>query len=180
MKAFNRVLRVISFFRWVFNFFFVAIPWFWIGLMLIFVNFTLNIILNNFWSYGNIGLIINTWYLVVQTIHSWLLVIEIPFLLKNNFIKVFRVISFFSSWAYLIFYAFITFDWIYELFLEGDDQYYNYQLIDVILNMYMGYNIIFNLHIMPVNIVIICHETWMIFFPPLLEKDQHGSSLLAW
>ena len=60
-------------------------------------------------------------------------------------------------------------DWVYELWLESEDTYYNYQAIDIIVNMYMAYNIIFNIHIMPVSVQIIWKEFWLLVFPPLLD-----------
>ena len=176
-KAWDRILRVLSFFRWVWNFIFNFIPWFWFSALMIVVNLILNMALNNFWAEGNLGLILNTWYLIIQTVMSWILVIEIPVLLKSKVYGVIRWISASTSVIYMMFYFFIIGDWIYELWLESEDTYYNYQLIDVIFNMYMAYNIIFNLHILPVNMQIIWKEFWLLVFPPLLDTDKKGASL---
>lgn len=92
---------MLYFFRWVFNFIFNAIPWFWFSLGMVVINIVSNIVLNNLWAGGNLGLILNTWYLIFQTLHSWILVVEVPFLLKLWPYTVLRWFSVLSAVFYI-------------------------------------------------------------------------------
>ena len=38
--------------------------------------------------------------------------------------------------------------------------------------MFLAYNIVFNLHILPVDLNIMGKELWLEVFPPLLGKDE--------
>jgi len=38
--------------------------------------------------------------------------------------------------------------------------------------MSLAYNVLFNIHIMPVNIMILGKETMLWIFPPMLEQDE--------
>ena len=71
----------------------------------------------------------------------------------------------------MLFYVFISLDWIGQLYWEPEGAYEDYQFIDIIMNMFLAYNIIFNLHILPVNLMILFKETMLEIFPPLLAQD---------
>jgi len=157
------------YFRWVFNFLFVGMPWFVFSIVMVVVNIVLNILMNKWWAGGNFLLIFNTWYLVSQTILSWPLVFEIPiFLNKMRFVRLFSVLW---SWIYNAVYIFILVDWIYQIWLVPNKDYEEYQFFDILVNMFLAYNIVFHLHVIPVNFVIIVKEFFLEVFPPLLKQD---------
>ena len=66
----------------------------------------------------------------------------------------------------------MTLDWVYQIYLEPTKQFEDYTFVDVLVNMWLGYNIIFNLHIMPVNFAILIKEVLLEIFPPLLDQDR--------
>jgi hypothetical protein len=164
----------IYYFRWFLNFIFVGCPYMFWSSMMVIVNIVLNILLNKWWAGGNWLLIFNTGYLIFQTIMSWPLVFEIPFYLRN--LRYFRLFSSGLAFVYTGLYAFVVFDWIYQLDWEPESVYEDYQFLDIIVNMYLGYNVLFNIHLMPVNFAIISKEIFLEIFPPLLKQDQ-GSNL---
>jgi hypothetical protein len=141
--------------------------------MMVVVNIVLNILLNKWWAGGNWLLIFNTFYLIVQTLMSWPLIFEIPFYLRN--LRYFRMFSSGAAFVYTAVYAFIVFDWIYQLDWEPESVYEDYQFLDIIVNMYLGYNVLFNIHLMPVNFAIIVKEILLEIFPPLLNQDKGGN-----
>ena len=166
--------ETVNYFRWFLNFIFFAIPYFSLSVMMIVLNLMLNIFLNKWWAGGNFLLIFNTFYLVVQTVMSWPLIFEIPFYLKN--LRLFRFFSSGLAFVYTAVYAFVVVDWIVQLYLEPEQTYEDYQLLDILQNMFLAYSIIFHIHVLPVNLAIIVKEFLLLIFPPLLKQDQ-GSNL---
>lgn len=122
-------------------------------------NIVLNILMNNFWAGGNFVLIFNTMYLMLQTLMSWPLIYEIPFYLQH--MRFFRVFSTWSACMYMGYYAFVVADWIYQLYFEPTKDYENYQFLDILVNMFLAYNIIFHIHVIPVNLAIIFKEIFL-------------------
>lgn len=155
------------YFRWFFNFIFFASPYFTFSIAMVITNIVLNILMNKWWAGGNWVLIFNTWYLMAQTVLSWPLIFEIPFFLsKMRFVRFFSVGM---AWAYTLFYMAMLFSWITQLYLEPTDTKENFQFMDILLNMFFAYNIIFHIHILPVNFAIITKEIFLEIFPPLLK-----------
>lgn len=105
---------------------------------------------------------------------SWPLIFEIPFYL--NHLRFFRLFSVTAAVAYSYYYFFMVADWIFQLYLEPTTSYENYQFLDILVNMFLAYNIIFHIHILPVNFAIITKELFLICFPPLLKQDK-GANL---
>jgi hypothetical protein len=162
------------YFRWFANFIFVGCPWTFMSSAMLILNVLLNITLNKWWGGGNWLLIFNTFYLTIQTFMSWPLVYEIPFYLSH--LRIFRVVSGAVAVVYTAVYLFIIFDWIYQLYLEPTTVYEEYQFLDIVVNMYLAYNILFNLHLMPVNFVIMFKEIFLEIFPPMLNQNR-GSQI---
>lgn len=103
--------QTVFYFRWVWNFFLIFIPWFFFSLFLVAMNITLNVIMNNDWAQGNIGLIFNTVYLLVQVGFSWPLILELPIYMKT--FRLFRICSITWAVGYTAFYLYVVLDWIY-------------------------------------------------------------------
>lgn len=157
------------YFRWVLNLIFFANPYFLFSIGMVVLNIVLNILMNNIWGGGNFLLIFNTFYLISQTIMSWPLIYEIPFYLSH--MRFFRFFSVFAAWAYNGVYLFIVADWIFQLYLEPTNTYENYQFLDILINMFLAYNIVFHMHLLPVNMAIILKEIFLEIFPPLLKQN---------
>jgi hypothetical protein len=164
----------IFYFRWIVNLIFFAMPYFAFSCAMVVVNIVLNIFMNKWWAGGHWLLIFNTFYLITQTVMSWPLIFELPFYLTH--LRFFRIFSVMAAWAYSLFYFLTIAFWIGQLYLnplaEGEDP----QFFDILINMVMAYVIIFNIHIIPVNLAIIVKEISLEIFPPLLKQDK-GTNL---
>jgi hypothetical protein len=159
----------VYYFRWMINFIFIGSPYFMMSCGMVLVNIIMNIMLNNWWAGGNYLLVFNTCYLILQTIMSWPLIFEIPFYLSS--MRFFRMFSVFAAWVYSMVYGFVILDWVYQLYLEPEKAYEDYQFLDILINMFLGYNVIFHLHLVPVNAAIITKEIFLEIFPPMLKQN---------
>ena len=168
-KAPRGVWETIVHFRWLVNFIYVFIPWVFISLFLFAANLTFNIVLNRDWADGNVWLIVNSVYLLVQTVFSWPLVMELPVYMYS--FRLFRIMSVFAAGVYNFFYILCTIDWIFQIYWEPTKAYEDYQFVDILINMFLAYNIVFNLLIVPVNWVILIKEISM-FIRPMLDQDE--------
>ena len=158
--------KYIYYFRWVFNFFVVGLPYFTVSTLMVVINLLLNVLFNKIWGGGNFLLIFNSFYLVIQTVFSWPLMLEIPFYLSH--MRFFRLLSVLAALIYTAVYGFVVADWMFQLYFEPENAYESYSLFDVLVNMFLAYNIIFHLHVIPVNFSIILKEILLELFPPLL------------
>lgn len=158
------------YFRWFINFIFVANPYFFFSIFMIIVNLIMNVLFNNWWAGGNFLLIFNTVYLVLQTVMSWPLVYEIPFYLQH--FRFFRFFSVIAAFIYVWVYGFVMMDWLYQLYFEPTSTYQEYQLFDILVNMFLAYNVVFHLHILPVNCAIFMKEFFLLIFPPMLKQNK--------
>ena len=86
--------------------------------------------------------------------------------------RLFRICSATAAAVYMLFYIFITADWIGQIYWEPTMAYEEYQFIDILVNMYLAYNIIFNLHIIPVNMMILIKEFSLEVAHPMLNQDE--------
>jgi len=161
--------QIVGYFRWIVNFIFVGSPWFIFSIAMVIINLVLNILLNSWWADGNALLIFNSVYLFVQTFCSWWLIYEIPIYI--NQLKFFRTLSALGAFAYTFVYTIITINWLYEIFWEPENTYESYGIFDIFVNMFLAYNVAVNLHIIPVNFMIILKEVSLWIFPPMLEQD---------
>lgn len=81
LSRFYRRLRRMGILFWVFNLAFVATPFILVTLVSFMTNIFLNVVLNQWWAYGNIFLIANTLYMMFQSLMAIPLIYEIPFIL---------------------------------------------------------------------------------------------------
>jgi hypothetical protein len=80
------------YYRWLVNFFMVGCPYLAIATLLNVYNIWFNVYLNNFWAEGNVYLLLNSLFSILQTQISLIVVFEIPYFLEN--IKTLRGYSF--------------------------------------------------------------------------------------
>lgn len=140
------------------------------SLLMVLVNLLFNIMLNQWWAGGSWILIFNSFYLMLQTMLSWPLIFEIPLFI--NTLRFLRTFSVAIAVFYNLVYVFIAVDWAYMLWGESDATFEQYDFISICTNMFLAYNIIFNIHILPVNMMIILKEITLDLFPPMLEQDS--------
>ena len=69
-------------FKWIINLFTIAIPYSFIAQIFFFYNILFNADWNQFWAGGNVYLIANTFFAWTQTIHSTLLIAEMPLFMQ--------------------------------------------------------------------------------------------------
>jgi len=117
-------------------------------------NLFFNIAWNRWWANGNIWLLVNTFYLIWQCFISLIIAFEYPL-----FMRAFRVFRFFTLLAalyYNFWFGLVLFEWGRELWLETDKS--KYELIDIMVNMFLIYNAILHFPVMIVNGFIISKE----------------------
>lgn len=160
----------LGYFRWVLNFLWVGIPWVFTSQMLILANFVFNIWLNQWWADGNFFLLFNTFFIIVETWGSYPLIFEIPWWIKHT--RLIRVLVTGLSVMYTSVYFIALFVWVYQLWLEPEAEYEQYDFVSVMENMYLIYSLIFHLHILPVNFMILWKELSLEFFS-MLDTDSN-------
>jgi len=120
----------LQFFGWVFNFFFIGIPWALIAIALVVFNIVVNIWLNEWWADGNAFLIYQTVMLCSQALVSIPLIFEIPNFIRNwVFIRSF-------AWLYAAvhtsLFAIVLVDWLYSLFWAPKPVIENYDAMSLL------------------------------------------------
>lgn len=158
-----------GYFRWVLNFLWVGIPWVFTSQMLIVANFVFNIWLNQWWADGNFFLLFNTFFIIVETWGSYPLIFEIPWWIKHT--RLIRVLVTGMAVAYTCTYFGGLAGWVYQLWFEPESQYEEYDFVSVMENMFLIYSLIFHLHILPVNFMILWKELSLEFFS-MLDTDK--------
>ena len=160
-QAWSKSTDIFQFFKgfgWTLNFFFVALPWLLVLLVLNSINIYLNMHFNHNWAQGNFFLISNTFYLATQSFLSFWLVAEFPFLLKR--MKLIRFISFIFAFIYNIIYSSILVDYVIILYNQDKKS----DVVTVFQSMVFAYNLILHASIIPVNSAIISKEFSLEFF----------------
>ena len=143
--------------KWIFNFFITGVPFVVYCVISIFYNLSFNIVFNDWWAEGNLFLIGNTVYLLVQAAFSMLLMFEMTMIIR--WIKPLRVISVLSAFLYNLFYIFSFANWVWELYF-ADKSYLDSTSgpIDILFNMIVVYNLVLHFPIVPMNLAIILKE----------------------
>lgn len=155
--------------RYVVYFCVVAVPWTLFGAALVATNVVINIAFNDGWAGGNIFLIAQTAYLVLQYVLSVLLFLEIDPWLK--YMKFIRIGSLFVSYLYTIMY--IIFSILLVVILDDLDgaeiTYMNMYTV-----MVLSYNLIFHTPVLAINIGIILKEISMEFIQFMNDVAMTG------
>ena len=144
--------------RYVVYFSLVAVPWILIGAALCTSNIIINIGFNDGWAAGNIFLISQTAYLLIQYFQSVLLYLEVDPWLK--YMKFIRIGSLFMAWAYLM--AYIAFSILLVVILDDlDGSEVTYMSMFTVMTL--SYNLIFHTPVLLVNLMIVIKEISMEF-----------------
>ena len=95
------------FFRWVINALFVGVPFTIYSTFSVLWNIFLNFKFNRMWAGGNVYLIFNTVFMIVQTFNAFWLVLEVPAYL--DWFKLSRVYSLEAAVVYNLVYAWFAY-----------------------------------------------------------------------
>lgn len=150
--------------KWIINLWVVGVPWLFVLLAVFGYNLYVNIAWNHWWAEGNVYLMANTIYIMVQSLVSLPLMFEIPPLLR--FFKPFRVLSLLSSILYNCFFIASIADFFYiakaepKEDFEDEGQFFG----DAILSLFLIYHIVENFPIMLLNLGIMLKEAVLPFF----------------
>lgn len=164
-------------FRWVANGALIGLPWLFISYTGVMWNIVCNVVMNHWWAGGNFWLVGNSIFALVQTIHTWFLVFEWPFYLRHTYalrwaISLLSII--YSLWIFSDGMAVIGMDkW------ETDETYQNYDLADMITDMFLAYNVIMHWPIALTGIVIITKEIEMNIFQ-MVTTNGPADYQLSW
>ena len=97
--------------KYLVNFFLIGIPYAFYCVFGVAYNLWFNIVWGDWWAQGNLWLLVNTFYIVSQSIFSMIVMFEVPFIMKYT--KFFRFCSLMSAIGYNLIYFMMTVDWIY-------------------------------------------------------------------
>lgn len=165
--------------KWVWLVIIIGIPWIIFSQLSIVYNIVFNAWLNAGWAEGNLWLLFNTWYAIVQSWLSYAIVLEIYPLMKWGIL--FRIASFISAWIYNSIYFISLIAWGSEMLLlplKGDDYLDEMSVIDVVMNMTFVYNSIQHAPICFINIVIILKEIQIWIYEFITGGDNYFA--LSW
>jgi len=114
----------------------IGVPWSFINLIMIGYNLFCNISWNQWWAHGNVFLLYNTYYAVIQGALSVWLIFEIPFYMRH--FKFFRYISLFAALAYnFVFFAGVI-DFLALLFVDEKTQLNLFYMIEAGMFAFSG------------------------------------------
>jgi len=158
---------------YILNIIFIAVPWTILGLLLIAWNLFLNIDFNKGWAGGNLWLIFNTCYLIIQYVLSIGLFWEIEvWIFYMKFIRIFSLIS-----SYLYAIGYITA--VVTLFVVLDDlDGVDPNWANVFTAMTISYNLILHAPILPLCFGIALKEFSMEFIQ--FANDWAGTGQDDW
>lgn len=164
-------------FRWIINAALIGVPWILISYTGVMWNIVCNVVMNHWWAGGNFWLVGNSIFALLQTLHTWFLVIEWPFYLRHTYayrwaMSLISII--YSVWIFSDAMGVIGMDkW------ETDETYENYDLADMITDMFLAYNVIMHWPIALTGIVIIVKEIEMNIFQ-LVTTNGPADYQLSW
>ena len=180
-KKAHQFLTYLYYFRWIINLWVDAVPWTIICITLLFWNVFVNIAWNKWWAGGNLFLIGTSLYHIIFGIHSTLLIYEFPPYLRAT--KFWRQIANLTAWTTSIIYIAFIIKWLIMLYGASDDESGAWDFVSIFEAMYLGYNILLNISILPINFKIIVKELslpyWQ-FLSPNAGHDNDSESINSW
>lgn len=124
------------YYRWVVNLFLVGLPYLLVAVLLNLYNIWFNIYMNDWWAEGNIYLVTNSIYSMLQTQISLIVVFEVPLFLEH--LKLLRLFSFTLAIIYNIIYIAFAVETNKLFKLE------EFTKADVLLVFFLVYNLVMN------------------------------------
>jgi len=154
------VVDTLDYYRYLLNVIFVAIPFTIVDILCIGWNLWFNAKWNEAWADGNMWLMVNTVYILIQGVAAFMLAFELPIWLVS--FRVFRFWSFVLAITYNFIFFCLALEWWDMLYIVSDKTKYDF--VDIFINMCLGYNIILHFTIIPINLFIIGKEISMEYF----------------
>jgi len=153
---FNNIWDWVIFFRWIINAVFIGLPFTGYLVFSLGWNVVLNIAFNRWWAGGNLYLVINSLFNLIQAWNGFFLMFEFPAYL--DWFKVSRVFSLEAGVVYNAIYFWQVWEayksiWLYDYETQGP-----MSTFEVLKVMYLVYNLILHIPIVPLNIAIIAKE----------------------
>lgn len=158
----GKLIKLFVAFRWVINTVLIGFPWVVWSVLLVVYNIVFNAWLNKWWAKGNIWLLANTYFAIIQAILSWPLFFEVGIYLRHFYL--FRWVSLFSAITYNTVYLSLLAGWLIQTYTLPETEMAEVGTIDILLNMFFMYNTIMHCSIVPINFGIIAKEIEMEFF----------------
>jgi len=166
-------MSLINYFRYLLNVLFIVLPMSFFEFLFICYNLYFNAVWNRMWANGNIYLMVNTVYLFYQCFISLLIALEYPFFMRT--FRLFRFFGLLGAIYYNLIFTGIFMEWYRELYLEDENTYKQYDVVDVLFNMFLVYNVILHFPVLFVNSFIIFKEISLEFWQFLLGSDEEGN-----
>jgi len=148
--------------QWVLNAWLFGAPFSFYCFTVFTWNVYFNVKMNRWWAHGNFFLLANTFYLIYQSIASIPLVFEWEFVLKHT--KVWRIFNVMSAALYNLIFFSSAIDLLFGLYAEDKNDFEGDGFITVMLYMFIAYNIIFHIAVVPINFLIIAKEVQLHWF----------------
>ena len=140
-------------------------------------NIIMNTIMNHWWAGGNFWLVGNTIFGGLLAVHLTFLVFEWPFYLRHTFAYrwVMTLLSLlYSLWITSDAFAVIGMDkW------ETDETYDNYDLADVLTDMFLAYNVVMHWPIAIMGYLLIAKEVEMNIYQ-MVTTNGPADYQLSW
>jgi len=155
--------------RYIFNCIFIGVP---ISVLLVAANvwnIYFNIVINQYWADANLFLISQTITLLFLSLHSSLIVFETQGYMQ--YFKLFRFLVCGFVVIYTLLYFLGFYEWYRMLYLE-DEKKKTYNIVSLMWNIILGYNVIVHFTFIPVNAFILVKELSLEFFS--FVRDDAG------
>ena len=157
--------------KWFFNIWTVGVPHLIFCIASIGFNIWANVEWNDWWAQGNLFLLANTMFLVMQSFVSLPLLFESPMLLKP--LKIVRVYSLGFAIIYNFFYIGTVGEWLFANFIEDKEDFESTTgLFDVFLQLVFAYNAILHAPMLVINFDIIGKEFWLQFYQMISNVNE--------
>lgn len=173
-RKLHKIGTWIWYMRWYFNLGAVAIPWSIVMMGILGFNIFVNIWWNRWWAGGNIFLMAQTLYHVVMGLHTAFLLFEFEIYLRPLASKVWRIFALMTAVSTTIAYFAFILKWILMVYFTSFDDEEQWDAVSLFEAMFLGYNILLNVTILPINWLLISKEITMPFIQFLSPNAGHN------
>lgn len=178
--SFPHAYKVLIAMRYIFSIVLIGIPWFVYGCLGIIYNIVWNSWLNKGWAEGNLWLLGNTYYVLIQTFLSFLLYFEFfPYL---NWFALIRFFSVGCAFVYNWFYIFFLIMWLTEVYwipFQDEEEAEKMGALDIFMNMFFVYNSVLHAPVYVVNCAIMFKEFLLLAWSLITSDPINSESRYA-
>ena len=165
----NNIFAYWDYFRWILNAFFIAFPIELLATVCTGLNIYTSIDMNKWWANGNLFLIGKTIYVLSQGLLLLPLIFEIDVWLRHA--KDLRMFSLMCATIFMVMWLSVFGFWYLEIYYPPS--WMKYDVIDLFVNLFFAYNVIFDSLAVPASFAIIVKELSLEFFQ-FLKKDTQA------